>query len=246
MHVQVLRSAIDASCCARSVLRAPGSSIAAVGKRLSAPISRCRLPVAATADGGQPPLTQQERKALRAESQRLGKQLYRAQLGQKGMTPAFLQGAWDALSANGLIKVKVGAADGALDALEARLTAALDAVVVHKIGFTLTLYRDPALAPPPAFCAPPSPGTAAAEPEAEVEEQAGRRVLLEGGWGDEPDAEESWDSEDEELLGEEDEEEEEEAAAGEAPRRAERPAGGGGNRDTIFGKPKPPEFTIIG
>ena len=75
--------------------------------------SRPTLPLAAALAASpspsptQPPLTQQERKALRAESQRLGKQLCTVQLGQNGLTPQFLDATWAALRANGLIKIKV-------------------------------------------------------------------------------------------------------------------------------------------
>lgn len=205
------------------------------------------LPVAVVRAGLQPQLSQQKRKALRAESQRLGKALCTVQLGQKGLSSSFFEGAWAALQANGLLKarslaegicgccqsaaaccmlprvltrfvvalpqVKVGAVDESMEELVRELTARLDAVLVHRVGFTITLYRDPSLPPPPALA-------------------AGKAVVLEGGWEEDPDADESWDSEDDDVQ---DIVTEEEAAGG---------AGGGSSAGST--RRKPPEYTVIG
>jgi RNA-binding protein YhbY len=55
--------------------------------------------------GHQRPLSNAERKAKRAEAQRLGRRLCSVNLGQKGLTPAFLEGFRLALAANELVKV---------------------------------------------------------------------------------------------------------------------------------------------
>jgi hypothetical protein len=69
---------------------------------------------AAAADGGagsgggyQRPLTTKERKQKRADAQRLGRNLCTVNLGQKGLTPAFLEGFCTALSGNELVKVRM-------------------------------------------------------------------------------------------------------------------------------------------
>lgn len=74
--------------------------------------ARCRTPVAAAAPAAdsssasfQRPLSNAERKAKRAEAQRLGRRLCSVNLGQKGLTPAFLEGFRLALAANELVKV---------------------------------------------------------------------------------------------------------------------------------------------
>lgn len=69
-------------------------------------ISRRALVVTA---GFQGPLTSAERKAKRADAQRLGKAIVLQQLGMKGITPAFVQGLCSALVANELVKVRSNA-----------------------------------------------------------------------------------------------------------------------------------------
>lgn len=116
--------------------------------------------------GMQQPLSSGERKTLRSESQRLGKAIVTTQLGLKGMTPAFIESAASALIANGFIKVRVGGDEEIQQVAEA-LEEACDCVVVHKIGFVLTLYRDKSL-PPPACLGGPKDALEAAEIEAEA------------------------------------------------------------------------------
>jgi RNA-binding protein len=93
----------------------------------------------------QQPLSNAEKKAKRAESQRLGKALVTVQLGKSGVTPSFLQGVADALNAHELVKVRIGGAEADADQVAELVTEAVDAEVVHKIGFTLTLFRDKSL-----------------------------------------------------------------------------------------------------
>jgi RNA-binding protein YhbY len=153
----------------------------------------CMLLIAGAAkkEGYQRPLTSSERKAKRAESQRLGKALVTYQLGQRGLTPTFLQGVADALKAHGLCKVssaktrhglqerhtitlithlshyttisqtcfccefftkiqiRLGDCDLDRDQAAEELQHVLDCIAVHKIGSTLTIYRDKGLPFPP-------------------------------------------------------------------------------------------------
>lgn len=140
--------------------------------------------------GLQRPLTSAERKAKRAEAARLGKDLVAVTLGQKGLSPAFLQGLATALAANELIKVRLSrdephlappltapapslaqvrvGSDSEMAAVAEELERECDCVVVHKIGFVLTLYRDSTLAPPPCLR-----GGEGAGQEADEEEGAG-------------------------------------------------------------------------
>jgi RNA-binding protein YhbY len=114
----------------------------------------------------QQPLTGAERKAKRSESQRLGKAIVLQQLGQKGITPAFIESAASALVANEFIKVRVGGGEELKEVAE-ELEKAIDCIVVHKIGFVLTLYRDKSL-PPPACLGGPKDALEASEIEAEA------------------------------------------------------------------------------
>ena len=57
------------------------------------------------AGAGQQPLSNQEKKRLRAESQQMGKKLVTVNIGKAGITEKFLQGLLDAQAANELIKV---------------------------------------------------------------------------------------------------------------------------------------------
>jgi len=116
--------------------------------------------------GMQQPLTGAERKAKRSESQRLGKAIKMQQLGQKGITPTFIESAASALVANEFIKVRVGG-DEEIKEVADELEKAIDCAVVHKIGFVLTLYRDKSL-PPPACLGGPKDAMEAADIEAEA------------------------------------------------------------------------------
>lgn len=71
----------------------------------SSNVAHPRLLVVAMAQKQQP-LTSAERKAKKAEAQRLGKALVSVNLGQKGMTTAFLQDMANAISRNELVKVR--------------------------------------------------------------------------------------------------------------------------------------------
>ena len=137
-------------------------------------------------------------------------------------------------------RLQLGSADGTMEELIQQLTASLDAVVVHKIGFTVTLYRDSSLPIPPAFSLATN-SSSASTAGLDTEEEAAAGLLPEA-WGS--DAEESWDSEDEEveLLVEG---EGEGAGAGMAEQQQQQPGGAqlSGRR---MNTPKPPEFTIIG
>ncbi|KAG2433195.1 hypothetical protein HYH02_012737 [Chlamydomonas schloesseri] len=85
-----------------------------------------------------------DRKVWRARAEALAKQkkLIRVQVGQLGITPAFLRATSDVLQKHGLVRVKLGEGCG-LDRANAAdvLERYLDAVCVHQIGFTITLYR---------------------------------------------------------------------------------------------------------
>lgn len=134
--------------------------------------------------GYQQPLPGVERKAKRAESQRLGDKLVVVHMGKNGISPSFLQSVIDVFNAHELVKASHpsqcrngrtrveqarpllspatkssffsaasallqvragGGSDMDMKELGAELSAALDCVVVHKIGFTLTLFRDKSL-----------------------------------------------------------------------------------------------------
>ncbi|KAL4855272.1 hypothetical protein ACK3TF_004030 [Chlorella vulgaris] len=118
--------------------------------------------------GYQQPLSNSERKSKRGEAQRLGRELVTVNLGKNGFTPAFLDGFRTALTSNELIKasacppacllacssfllaglVRVGSCDENVDEVAEALTAVGDCVLVHKIGFTLTFFREKGLPPP--------------------------------------------------------------------------------------------------
>ncbi|KAI3427170.1 hypothetical protein D9Q98_007107 [Chlorella vulgaris] len=122
--------------------------------------------------GYQQPLSNSERKSKRGEAQRLGRELVTVNLGKNGLTPAFLDGFRTALTSNELIKVRVGSCDESVDEVAEALTAVGDCVLVHKIGFTLTFFREKGLPPPrpvkrsrvaqPAAAAAAAPAAAAA------------------------------------------------------------------------------------
>ncbi|KAG7667207.1 hypothetical protein Ndes2526B_g04290 [Nannochloris sp. 'desiccata'] len=143
-------------------LSAPNSALIFAPSR-AAYIPKRNLTIVA---GMQQPLTGAEKKAKRSESQRLGKAIVLTQLGQKGITPAFIESAASALIANEFIKVRVGG-DEEIKEVAEELEKAIDCVVVHKIGFVLTLYRDKSL-PPPACLGGPKDPVEAAEIEAEA------------------------------------------------------------------------------
>ena len=87
-----------------AALRRPAAALAAATGAAAA------FTVRASNNGGhQRPLTNQERKARRAEAQRLGRDLCTVQLGQKGLSPTFLEGFRLAVASNELVKVGAGA-----------------------------------------------------------------------------------------------------------------------------------------
>ncbi|PNH01377.1 hypothetical protein TSOC_012744 [Tetrabaena socialis] len=96
----------------------------------------------------QRPLPLKDRKPLRARAETLARErrLVRVQLGQLGVTPAFLRSAAAALAAHELVRVKLGEGCGLeRRAAAALLEAHLDCCAVHQVGFTVTLYRQSGL-----------------------------------------------------------------------------------------------------
>jgi hypothetical protein len=87
-----------------AALRRPTAALAAAVGAAAAFTVR-----ASNSGGHQRPLTNQERKARRAEAQRLGRDLCTVQLGQKGLSPTFLEGFRLAVASNELVKVGAGA-----------------------------------------------------------------------------------------------------------------------------------------
>lgn len=91
-----------------------------------------------------PHLTSGEKKKLRADAHRLTStnKLTTINLGQKGITLPFIQGAEAAIKANQLVKIRVnGNCDE--DDIVQQLCGKLSAAVVQQIGSTVTLYRPP-------------------------------------------------------------------------------------------------------
>lgn len=90
-------------------------------------------------------------KALRTQSNTLAQEgtIQRVTCGQRGITQTFLQACMDSLCKHGFLRVKLGEGSG-LERDEAAQTLEryLDAVAVHQIGFTITLYREPGLPRP--------------------------------------------------------------------------------------------------
>ena len=90
-------------------------------------------------------------KALRTQSNTLAQEgtIQRMTCGQRGITQTFLQACMDSLCKHGFLRVKLGEGSG-LERDEAAQTLEryLDAVAVHQIGFTITLYREPGLPRP--------------------------------------------------------------------------------------------------
>jgi len=102
----------------------------------------------------QRPLNMKETKALRTRSNTLAKEktIQRITAGQNGLTQSFLNACSDVLGAHDLIRVKLGEGCGMERSDAARALATyLDAVVVHQIGYTITLYREQGL-PRPSNC----------------------------------------------------------------------------------------------
>ncbi|KAL4443985.1 hypothetical protein ABPG75_011722 [Micractinium tetrahymenae] len=122
----------------------PRAALAEVAAALRRPAARQRLLLTPVTAGYQQPLNSQQRKAKRAEAQRLGRSICMVNLGQQGLTPQFLEGFRLAIAANELVKVRVGACDDTLEEVAEALAAAGDCVLVHSIGFTLTFYRQAA------------------------------------------------------------------------------------------------------
>jgi RNA-binding protein len=91
-----------------------------------------------------PHLTSGEKKKFRADAHRLtsANKLTTINLGQKGITLPFIQGAEAAIKANQLVKIRVnGNCDE--DDIVQQLCGKLSAAVVQQIGSTVTLYRPP-------------------------------------------------------------------------------------------------------
>lgn len=87
-------------------------------------------------------LTPGERKQKRADAHHLDPVVT---IGSDGATPAVRRELDSALSAHGLVKVKVPAGDrAARDALQAELSTSLSAAPVQQIGRVLVLWREPA------------------------------------------------------------------------------------------------------
>lgn len=95
-----------------------------------------------------PPLSSADRKAKRAEAQRLGKSIVTVQLGQRGVTQSFLEGLYAALAVRGYVKIRVGGCDMDLEEAVAAITSSADCVLIHKIGSTFIVFRDTSLPPP--------------------------------------------------------------------------------------------------
>jgi RNA-binding protein YhbY len=108
-------------------------------------------------DVGRPELRYQaalplrERKVHRATAEGLAKEnrLVKFQLGAQGFSASFLTGCIDALLKHEVIRVKLGGfTKQELGAAAELLEGALDCLVVHQIGHTLTLFRQAGLARP--------------------------------------------------------------------------------------------------
>ncbi|PSC75879.1 putative RNA binding [Micractinium conductrix] len=240
------------------VLRRPATARPAAAARAAGAAQPSVLRVTA---GYQRPLTNQERKAKRAEAQRLGRALVTVQVGQKGLTDSFMDGLRAALLANELVKVKVGAADESLDEVAEAVQAACDCVLVHKIGFTLTLYRERGL-PPAGRCAGAGAAAAVAADAGEILSGgiiSGGIVRASGGGELGEDSSDGECGEDGEEMPEDAEEIDEELAAylmededafSDSDSEGEEEVGGGGGAAAAAAaqrskKPPPPEFTII-
>ena len=89
-----------------------------------------------------PFLTPAERKRKRAEAHHLDPVVT---VGAEGATQAVRREIDSALSAHGLVKVRVSSGDrAAREAMQAELSAALSAAPVQHIGKVLLLWREPA------------------------------------------------------------------------------------------------------
>lgn len=99
-----------------------------------------------------------ERKQLKAASEALArsKRLMKISIGQQGITFNFLMACMDLLVKHEIIRVKIGSGAGySRDDMQFVLQELLDCVCVHKIGFTLTLYRNKTLPRPAAYAQQP-------------------------------------------------------------------------------------------
>eukprot|EP00242_Pyramimonas_sp_CCMP2087_P004628 CAMPEP_0198211422 /NCGR_PEP_ID=MMETSP1445-20131203/23805_1 /TAXON_ID=36898 /ORGANISM="Pyramimonas sp., Strain CCMP2087" /LENGTH=169 /DNA_ID=CAMNT_0043885681 /DNA_START=88 /DNA_END=597 /DNA_ORIENTATION=- len=134
----------------------PAVSLARGGTRFVASIPKLSL---VTSSSG---ASSKEKKELRAHAGRLGKKLCIHQIGKQGITPNFMQALGDALTANELVKVKIGGScDMELDEVVEEVEQELEAEMVGKIGNTFLLFRPRAtgskLKPMLANLPPPGP-----------------------------------------------------------------------------------------
>ena len=88
-------------------------------------------------------LTSKDRKALRGLANRAGKAVVSVQVGAAGLSPAVLDSAEDALRANELIKVRVGAAEDRVEfkQIAEDMARSLDAEIVGTVGRVAILFR---------------------------------------------------------------------------------------------------------
>jgi RNA-binding protein YhbY len=117
--------------------------------KLSSPrIFTCQAASKSNIHQCQPKLSSSEKKALRTKSQRLNDSLVVVQCGAAGLSTPFLEGLYDALRRNQLVKVRMGCSRDEKKQKTAAIEENLDCVCVHSIGSVAIFYRQKGLPAP--------------------------------------------------------------------------------------------------
>ena len=106
-----------------------------------------RLVVAASQQT-QPKLTSAEKKALRTKSQQQNDSLVVVNCGAAGLSQPFLEGLYDALRRNQMVKVRMGCSRQEKKDKEVEIASRLDCVCIHSIGSTSIFFRQKGLPAP--------------------------------------------------------------------------------------------------
>jgi RNA-binding protein YhbY len=114
---------------------------------LGPPQARSLVCVAASQQT-QPKLTSAEKKALRTKSQRQNDSLVVVNCGANGLSQPFLEGLYDALRRNQMVKVRMGCSRQEKKDKEAEIEQRLDCVLIHSIGSTSIFFRQKGLSKP--------------------------------------------------------------------------------------------------
>ena len=111
-------------------------------------LSLSRLVCSAASQQTQPKLSSADKKALRTKSQQQNDSLVVVQCGAAGLSQKFLEGLYEALRRNQLVKVRMGCSRQEKKDKEAEIVTRLDCVLIHSIGSTSIFFRQKGLSAP--------------------------------------------------------------------------------------------------